>query len=94
MHEVQLQLPDQLYDRAQRRAVEAGFKSVSDYIRGIVTDDLAVDSENLDHLFTPERLALIDKAADEVRAGQFFTAEEADAELARRRAEWRQSRPA
>lgn len=88
MHQVHLELTDQLYDRAKRRAVEGGYKTVGDYIKGVLSDDLAADSGNLEHLFTPERLALIDQAAEQIRNGRFKTASEADLELARRRAEW------
>jgi len=48
---------------------------------------------NLDHLFTPERLALIDKAAEQIKVGQFLTSKQADIELAKRRTEWLQSNP-
>jgi hypothetical protein len=85
MHQVQLELTDQLYDQAKRRAIEAGFKSVEEYAADVLADDLAVDTENFDHLFTPERLALIDKAEAQIEAGQCMTAKDADVELARRR---------
>jgi hypothetical protein len=42
------------------------------------------------HLFTPERIAHIDKAAAEIKQGKYFNIEQADAELAKRRAEWLQ----
>jgi hypothetical protein len=51
------------------------------------------ETPNLDHLFTPERLAHIDKAEAEIKAGNFYTAEQADVELAKRRAEWLRSNP-
>jgi len=69
MHQVQLELTDEVYDQAKRRAVEAGFTTVSEYIAGIVSDDLAADAENLDHLFTPERIAHIDSVIAKVKAG-------------------------
>jgi hypothetical protein len=69
MQHVQLELTDQLYDQAKRRAVKAGFKTVGEYIAGVVSDDLAEDSENLDHLFTPERIAHIDTVIAKVKAG-------------------------
>ena len=88
----QIKLDERLYKEAQRRATEAGFSSVDDYVADVVSHDLladgAGDTPNLDHLFTPERLAHIDKAAAQIKNGQSFTAEQADAELARRRAEW------
>jgi hypothetical protein len=90
MHQVQLELSDALYNQVQLRAAQAGFQSVVDYI----TDGLTDDSEDLSHLFTPERLAMIDKAAAQIDAGLFKTAKHADEELARRRNEWLKSNPA
>ena len=44
--------------------------------------------ENLDHLFTPERMALIERAVAELEAGHGLTLQQVDAELRRRREEW------
>jgi hypothetical protein len=89
MQQVQLELTDQIYDQAKRRAVEAGFKTVGEYIADVVSDDLAKDSENLDHLFTPRRIAHLDKVAAEVRAGgATYTMEEVSAHLDEKRADW------
>jgi hypothetical protein len=66
MHHIQLS--DQLYQEAQRRAAEAGFGSVDEYVANVVQHDLE-ETENLDHLFTPERLAHIDRAAAQIDAG-------------------------
>ena len=89
MHQVQLELTDQLYEQAERRAVEAGFKTVSEYIAGVVSDDLAEDAENLYHLFTPERIAHIDSVVAKVKAGgKTYTMQEVRANLAQNRADW------
>lgn len=69
MHQVQLELTDQLYNQAKRRAVEAGFKTVNEYLTGVVSDDLASDSDNLDHLFTPERIDHIEDVRADMKAG-------------------------
>ena len=69
MHQVKLELSDQLYEQAARRAAEVGFKSVDEYIVGVVSGDLAEDAENFDHLFTPERIAHIDAVVAKVKAG-------------------------
>jgi hypothetical protein len=90
MHPVQL--ADQVYQEAQRRATEAGFASVDDYIADVVIQDVSDSCENLDHYFTPERLAHIDKALAQVDAGNYFTEEQAKAELGRRRARWIETR--
>lgn len=57
-----IQLNDQLYQDAKRRAAEAGFGSVDEYVADILQQDLE-ETENLDHFFTPQRLAQIDRAA-------------------------------
>ena len=89
MHQVQLELTDQLYKQAKRRAVEAGFKSVEEYAADVLSEDLAEDAEDYDHLFTPERIAHLDKVAAEVRAGgKTYTMQEVRANLAQNRAEW------
>jgi len=85
MHHVQLD--SQLYQEAQRRATEAGFESVDEYVADVLRQDLG-DGENLDHLFTPERLAHIDRAAAQIDAGLCLTVEQVNAELAKRRDEW------
>jgi len=84
----QVQLTDQVYNESQRRATEAAFSTVDEYVADVVSHDLHEETQDLDHLFTPERLAHIDKAEAEINAGMFHTAAQADAELARRRAEW------
>ena len=91
MHQVNL--ADHLYNEAKQRATEAGFGSVDEFVADVLNQELHEDSENLDHLFTPEHLAHIDKAAAQVDAGQFMTSEQADAELAKRRAEWIRKNP-
>ena len=89
MHQVQLQPTDQIYDRAKRRAVEAGFKSVEEYASEVLTNDLYEDTGDYDRLFTPERIAHLDKVAAEVRAGgKTYTMQEVRANLAQNRAEW------
>jgi PHD/YefM family antitoxin component YafN of YafNO toxin-antitoxin module len=74
MHQVHL--TDQVYLQAQRRAAEAGFDSVDDYIADMLRQDLQEQPENLDHFFTPERLAHIDRAGAQIKAGESFTTEE------------------
>ena len=89
----QVQLSDQLYKDVQRRAAQAGFSSVDQYIAEVLSRDPFEGLDDFDHLFTPERLAHIDKAAAQIDAGQFYTPGQADAELAKRRDEWLQKHP-
>ena len=87
-----VQLDDRLFQKAQQRAAEAGFASVDEYVAEIVSQDLVegLDAEqpDLQHLFTPERLAEIDAGFAEIQAGNSFTAEEVREHFKQKRAEW------
>lgn len=85
MHRIQLE--DQLYQEAQRRAAEAGFENVEAYIADVVQHDLE-EAKHVELLFTQERLAQIDRAAAQIEAGQGLSMEQVDIELAKRRDEW------
>lgn len=85
MHRIQLE--DQLYQVAQRRAAEAGFENVEAHIADVVQHDLE-EAKHVELLFTPERLAQIDRAAAQIEAGQGLSMEQVDIELAKRRDEW------
>ena len=74
MHQVRLS--DQLYQEARRRAADAGFESVEDYIADILKNDFEQEIDDLDHFFTPERLAQIDRAASQIKAGESFTSQQ------------------
>jgi len=89
----QVQLDDQVFKVAQRRATDAGYPSVDAYIADVVVHDTGNDADSLDHFFTPERLVQIEKSEADIKAGNFFTSEQADEELAKRRAEWLRTNP-
>jgi hypothetical protein len=84
----QIQLSEQLYLDVQRRATAAGFASVDAYVTEVLQHDLEPVGENFDHLFTPERLSHIDRAAAEIAAGKGLTLEQVNAELVQRREQW------
>ena len=65
----QIQLDDQLYQDVQRRASAAGFKTVDEYVADVLQHELDEETEDLSHLFTPERLAIIDRAMAQIDAG-------------------------
>jgi hypothetical protein len=91
MHNIRLN--DQLFKQVQLRAAEAGYATVDEYIVEVLSHDIHDATENLDHLFTPERLAHIDRAQALIESGSFYTGEQADLELANRRAEWLRRNP-
>lgn len=77
MHPVQL--PDQLYQKAQQRAQAAGFQSVDEYVAEIVESDVSAALEDYDHFFTPEIVAELDQIRAEVQAGaKTYSSEEVD----------------
>jgi hypothetical protein len=88
----QIQIDEKIFKAAERRAAEDGYSSVDEYIADMLVHDLAEDSiggtPNLDHLFTPERLAEIDQAAADVEAGNYFTAEQAREHFRQKREAW------
>ncbi len=71
----QIQLDDRLYRKAERRALASGFVTVNDYVADVLQNDLHEETENLEYLFTPDRLAHIDRAAAQIDAGQGIPAE-------------------
>ncbi len=79
-------LSDKSYEIARRRAAESGFASVEEYVVHLLQTQ--IDEENLDHLFTPERLAHIDRAASEIDAGLGITLEEFDVHFAKLKDQW------
>jgi hypothetical protein len=89
MHQVQFQITDQLYTEAKRRADVGGFKSVDDFVAEVIVDELSDDPENFYHLFTPERIAHLDRiAADMDAGGVTYTPDEVTNHLEARRADW------
>lgn len=72
----QIQISDQLYQEVQRRAAEFGFPTVDEYVADVIQQDLQEQTEDLDHLFTPERLAEIDHALAEIKAGKGLTSDQ------------------
>lgn len=91
----QVQLTEDLYQEALRRASDAGYSSVDDYIAEVVSQDLREDNENFDDRFTPEVIAHLDQISAEIKSGgKTFTMEEVDAHFKNKREEWLRNHPA
>ena len=88
MHQIPIQLTERLYEEAERRAGNGGFRSVDEYVADVVRNDLHDAPENFDHLFTPEVIAKLDAAAAQADAGQLVTFEELEARLNVKRGTW------
>jgi hypothetical protein len=90
----QVQLDDEVFKAAQRGAADGGYSTVDEYVADVVIQHVGADdageTPNLDDLFTPERLAEIDRSSAEIDAGHFFTAEQVREHFRQKRAEWTQ----
>ena len=94
MQQIQLQLTDQIYDLAQRRATEAGFANLDEYIVGVVMEDLTAEPENLDHRFSPSVLAHLKSIQADIQSGtKTYTEMEVDEFLREKANKWRESHP-
>jgi len=70
-------------------ADEAGFEGVDEYVTVMLVDDETEDTPNLDHVFTPERVADLDRISAEVKAGGVTsTMEQVREHPAHNRADW------
>jgi hypothetical protein len=65
----EIQLNDQIFKVAQRRAADGGYSSVDEYIADIVVHDITEDADNFNDVFTPERLARLGEISAEIKAG-------------------------
>ena len=81
----EVHLNENLYHQVTQRAVDLGFSGVDDYVADILLHDLD-ETENFDSLFTPERMALIEKARQQADAGEVYSAEQVWEHFDRKRA--------
>jgi hypothetical protein len=89
MHQVQL--ADPLYQEARRRATEAGFATVDEYVADIIAQDLELSTENLDPVFTPEVIRDLDRVSAAAKAGGTTYSPDQIREHFRKRSEaWRE----
>jgi hypothetical protein len=89
MHQVQL--PEPIYKEAQRRAADAGYSNVDEYVTDLLSQELAAESD-FDQLFTPERIAQLDQVSAEINAGaKTFTMDEVRQHFQQKGEVWRQN---
>jgi hypothetical protein len=89
----QIQLNEELYKEAERRARAAGFDSVDDFVVDRLETDFAANDagdarDNFDDEFTPELIAHLDQITEEMKAGKSISADELDKNLAEYRKAW------
>ena len=88
----QVQIDDQLFQAAQRRAADGGYSSVEAYITDVVVQDLTnADEEtpDLDHRFTPQVIAELKQISAKAQAGgATYTSEEIREHFRRKSQAW------
>jgi hypothetical protein len=72
----QVQLNDTLYKEAERRAHEAGFGSVDEFVADRLESDFMAGQEDFDDLFTSQVVARLDQISQQMRAGESVSTEE------------------
>jgi hypothetical protein len=87
-----IKLSDQLYNEAQRRAREAGFTTVDEFVASQLEFDFSDEAENFDDQFTPEFLTHLDQISEDMKAGKSVSTEEVDKHLADVRKAWLKNR--
>jgi hypothetical protein len=91
MHNVQLS--DQLFIEAQRKAAAAGMsveRFVADAVLLHLHDDLG-DQPSV--TLTPEQIAIVRKSQEEIKSGKGLTMEQVEQRLAANKAAWLKTRP-
>src|SRR5277367_4041060 len=78
----EVRLDEKLYKEAQRRARDAGFDSVDEFVAEQLGSDFSVEQEDFDDRFTPEVIAHLDRISDQMKAGKSVSMEEVDNHLA------------
>jgi hypothetical protein len=76
MHHVQLN--ERLYKEAERRAREAGFRSVDEFMADRLESDVSEEQEDFGDRFAPQVVARLDRISDDMKAGKSVSAEEFD----------------
>jgi hypothetical protein len=65
----QIQINEQTFQAARRRAKDGGFTSVEAYLADLIAQDVANEAEGYGHIFTAELLAHLDKISRKIKAG-------------------------
>ena len=81
-----IEVPDEVYARAEFVASRDGV-TVDSVVTRILDEELPDDADDVAHLFTPERIAELDRIVAEIEAGaKTYTLEEVDAYLEEKKA--------
>ncbi len=88
----QLTLPDKLFKEAGRRARDAGFVSVDEFLVDWIETGFAEADESFDSQFTPEVMQALHTASSDLAAGKGLSESQMDQSLAELRIQWRKAK--
>ena len=96
MHEIHLQLTEQVYRQANQRAVEAGFAGLDEFLADavseLVSEEVGDETEIINRLFTPEVISDLDRIHSAVQAGgKTYSPEEVDEHFRQKSQAWREA---
>jgi hypothetical protein len=83
----EIRIPDDVYKQVER-AAKANHLSLEAFVVEALQLHSKEDSDNFDHLFTPELLAAIDRSAEEVAEGKTLTIGQVREQRKLQRKEW------
>ncbi|BDI29281.1 hypothetical protein CCAX7_13320 [Capsulimonas corticalis] len=76
MHEVTINIPEEAYAAAVKRAQQEGYDSAENFLSDFIAGSITPDPDNYDRFFTDEVISQLDAAASEARRGNNLTREE------------------
>jgi len=83
----QVQLDDHVFKVAQRRAADAGYASIDQYVADVVVQD--ADTDDVEYIFTPQVLAQLDQISNDIKAGgKTYTLDEVREHFESKRKAW------
>lgn len=88
MQTLQFQVSERIYQQVQKRALAMGFIDVEAYVVDVLANDLGLEEDHLDHLFTPEVISQIEAADARTQKGEVTSFAEALASTAEFKAHW------
>ena len=83
-----IHITDQLYARARRVAIARGFSTVDEFLEDVIQGECSSEIEYLDHLFTTEVLAELDRRVAELDSGKSVSIKEVEQRIAAKRQQW------
>ena len=77
IRKVTIELDEATYLRLEKEAAEAGSAGVESYLSAQLEEETEMDLSAYDHLFTPERMAILRETSKQIDEGKYSDFDEA-----------------